>query len=67
MKDTWTDREGIHNTIDWHRARRIITEYDTRAEAERVNATLDAIAAELDDMRRRLAAVETWQQLSRGD
>ena len=41
--------------------------YDTRTEDEKINERLCAMAAEIDDMRRRLVAVETWQQLSTGD
>ena len=44
-----------------------LPDHDLRTETERVNASLDAIAADIAALRLRLAAVETWQQLSTGD
>ena len=44
-----------------------LPDYDLRTEDKKMGERLCAMAAELDDMRRRLAAVETWQQLSTGD
>ena len=44
-----------------------LPDYDLCTEDEKMGERLCAMAAEIDDMRRRLAAVETWQQLSRGD
>ena len=55
--------------------------YDTRTPDEKTNERIDALLAELDELRGRisqletfvnvnrvrLVAVETWQQLSRGD
>ena len=62
----------MHNTIDWHRARRMITEYETRTEDEkildildRMDARIDALLAELDETRGHLANVQRFALLNR--